>query len=120
MMTLMMFVQELMRELPSEKRARFSSLGLSDYDVSLLTDDVATAEYFDGALAAGAPAKLAANWILSDLSKHCNVCTPILTPLSPRVCTVSGCWSFHTAEATSPCQWRKTTCRRAFRQVHYR
>ena len=25
------------------------------------------------ALAAGAPAKLAANWILSDLSKHCNV-----------------------------------------------
>eukprot|EP00208_Stichococcus_sp_RCC1054_P008073 CAMPEP_0206151886 /NCGR_PEP_ID=MMETSP1473-20131121/39047_1 /ASSEMBLY_ACC=CAM_ASM_001109 /TAXON_ID=1461547 /ORGANISM="Stichococcus sp, Strain RCC1054" /LENGTH=579 /DNA_ID=CAMNT_0053549437 /DNA_START=226 /DNA_END=1969 /DNA_ORIENTATION=- len=65
-------VKELMRELPSEKRARFSSLGLSDYDVSLLTDDVATAEYFDGALAAGAPAKLAANWILSDLSKHCN------------------------------------------------
>ncbi len=65
--------QAEMRELPSQKRARFGALGLSTYDVLLLTDDVATAAYFDAALAAGAPAKLATNWILSDLSAHCNV-----------------------------------------------
>ena len=62
-----------MRELPARKRARFEALGLSRYDTLLLADDVATAEYFDAATAAGAPPKLAANWILSDLSKHCNV-----------------------------------------------
>lgn len=62
-----------MRELPSKKRERFAALGLSQYDTLLLADDVATAEYFDAALAAGAPPKLAANWIASDLSKHCNV-----------------------------------------------
>jgi aspartyl-tRNA(Asn)/glutamyl-tRNA(Gln) amidotransferase subunit B len=62
-----------MRELPSEKRARLQQLGLSAYDTALLTDDVATAQYFDDALAAGGPPKLVANWILSDLSKHCNV-----------------------------------------------
>lgn len=65
--------QESMRELPNQKRKRFAALGLSNYDVALLTDDVATAEYYDGALAAGATPKLAANWMLSDLSKHCNV-----------------------------------------------
>lgn len=65
--------QAAMRELPAQKRSRFAALGLSDYDVLLLTDDVATAAYFDATLAAGAPAKLAANWILSDLSAHCNV-----------------------------------------------
>lgn len=65
-------VREAMRELPSEKRARLQQLGLSAYDTALLTDDVATAQYFDDALAAGGPPKLVANWILSDLSKHCN------------------------------------------------
>ena len=62
-----------MRELPARKRERFEALGLSRYDTLLLADDVATAEYFDAASAAGAAPKPAANWILSDLSKHCNV-----------------------------------------------
>jgi Asp-tRNA(Asn)/Glu-tRNA(Gln) amidotransferase B subunit len=62
-----------MRELPARKRERFQALGLSRYDTLLLADDVATAEYFDAAIAAGAAPKPAANWILSDLSKHCNV-----------------------------------------------
>lgn len=65
-------VRESMRELPSEKRGRLQQLGLSSYDTALLTDDVAMAQYFDDALAAGGPPKLVANWILSDLSKHCN------------------------------------------------
>lgn len=62
-----------MRELPARKRERFEALGLSRYDTLLLADDVATAEYFDAAIAAGAAPKPTANWILSDLSKHCNV-----------------------------------------------
>lgn len=62
-----------MRELPARKRERFQAQGLSRYDTLLLADDVATAEYFDAAIAAGAAPKPAANWILSDMSKHCNV-----------------------------------------------
>jgi hypothetical protein len=65
-----------MRELPARKRERFEALGLSHYDTLLLADDVATAEYFDAAIAAGAAPKPTANWILSDLSKHCNVRRP--------------------------------------------
>jgi hypothetical protein len=71
-----------MRELPACKRERFEALGLSRYDTLLLADDVATAEYFDAAIAAGAAPKPAANWILSDLSKHCNVSIP---PASRRL-----------------------------------
>lgn len=38
-----------------------------------MTDDMATAAYYDAAVAAGAPAKTAANWVLGDLTAHCKV-----------------------------------------------
>ena len=38
-----------------------------------MTDDMATAGYYDAAVAAGAPAKTAANWVLGDLTAHCKV-----------------------------------------------
>lgn len=79
-------LQEQMRELPSRKRERFEALGLSRYDTLLLADDVATAKYFDAALDAGAPPKLAANWILSDLSKHCNVSVSDFDPRRSVIC----------------------------------
>ena len=40
-------LQSEMRELPQQKRDKFAALGLSNYDVLLLTDDVATAVYFE-------------------------------------------------------------------------
>ena len=59
-------------ELPDAKRARYLSLGLTDYAADVLTADVETARWFEALLAAtGKPeaevAKAASNWVLSDL-----------------------------------------------------
>ena len=62
-----------MPELPSSKRRRYADLGLPRADVLLLTDDVATAAYFEAAVAVGTPPKAAANWILGDIAAFCNV-----------------------------------------------
>ena len=60
-------------ELPAAKRRRYEEeIGLSAYDAAVLTDDRATAEYFEGAIASGASAKLVANWIMSDIAAYVN------------------------------------------------
>ncbi len=60
-------------ELPDARRARLiNDLGLSEYDAGIITSSRAMAEYFDTVVASGADAKLAANWIMSDLSKNLN------------------------------------------------
>ncbi|MCL6436932.1 MAG: Asp-tRNA(Asn)/Glu-tRNA(Gln) amidotransferase subunit GatB [Leptolyngbyaceae cyanobacterium HOT.MB2.61] len=60
-------------ELPYQKRQRYESeLGLSAYDARVLTDDRAMAEYFEATVAAGAPAKPAANWLMGDISAYLN------------------------------------------------
>ncbi|CUH86417.1 Aspartyl/glutamyl-tRNA(Asn/Gln) amidotransferase subunit B [Phaeobacter sp. CECT 5382] len=54
-------------ELPDGKKARFiADFGLSDYDASVLTADVASAAYFE-AVAEGRNGKLAANWVINEL-----------------------------------------------------
>jgi aspartyl-tRNA(Asn)/glutamyl-tRNA(Gln) amidotransferase subunit B len=50
-------------ELPLQRWQRFQSLGLSAYDAGVLTAEKELADYFDAVLAAGAPAKDAANWV---------------------------------------------------------
>ncbi|MCS6786177.1 MAG: Asp-tRNA(Asn)/Glu-tRNA(Gln) amidotransferase subunit GatB [Thiobacillaceae bacterium] len=60
-------------ELPQDKQARYQSeLGLSAYDAATLTSSRALAEYFEAVLAAGAPAKPAANWVMGDLAAALN------------------------------------------------
>jgi aspartyl-tRNA(Asn)/glutamyl-tRNA(Gln) amidotransferase subunit B len=60
-------------ELPAAKRHRYADqLGLSIYDARVLTDERAMAEYFEAAVAAGADAKSAANWICGDIAAHVN------------------------------------------------
>ena len=46
--------------------------GFSDYDAGIITSSRAMAEYFDATVAEGADPKLAANWIMGDLSKFMN------------------------------------------------
>jgi len=54
-------------ELPDEKKARFiNEFGLKEYDASVLTADVANADYFE-AVAKGRDGKLAANWVINEL-----------------------------------------------------
>ncbi len=55
-------------ELPRERRQRFEDIyGLSRYDASVLTATRAMADYLEATIESGAPAKLAANWIMGDL-----------------------------------------------------
>ncbi|MEL6487787.1 MAG: Asp-tRNA(Asn)/Glu-tRNA(Gln) amidotransferase subunit GatB, partial [Pseudomonadota bacterium] len=54
-------------ELPDAKKARFmTDFGLTDYDASVLTADVASAAYFE-AVAQGREGKTAANWVINEL-----------------------------------------------------
>ena len=54
-------------ELPDDKKARFmGDFGLSDYDASVLTAEVANAAYFEK-VAEGRDGKLAANWVINEL-----------------------------------------------------
>ncbi len=60
-------------ELPAARKERLTTqCGLSSYDADVITASRQTAEYFDAVIAAGADAKLAANWIMGDLSKNLN------------------------------------------------
>ena len=54
-------------ELPDAKKARFvGDFGLSDYDASVLTAELASAGYFE-AVAKGRDGKIAANWVINEL-----------------------------------------------------
>lgn len=60
-------------ELPDARQARFvQSYGLSDYDAGLLSADASMAVYFETATESCGDAKLAANWILGELSAKLN------------------------------------------------
>ncbi len=55
-------------ELPDAKKARFmGDFGLSDYDASVLTADVANAAFFEAVAAEAGDGKLAANWVINEL-----------------------------------------------------
>jgi len=54
-------------ELPDARKARFiADFGLTDYDASVLTADVANAAYFEAALMDN-DGKLVANWVINEL-----------------------------------------------------
>ncbi len=66
-------IKNEMPELPEAKCARYTSeFKLSEYDARLLSQDRATSEYFEAAVAAKADPKLVANWMLGELSAALN------------------------------------------------
>ena len=55
-------------ELPDAKKARFiETMGLSDYDASVLTAETENANFFEAVVAACDDGKLAANWVINEL-----------------------------------------------------
>ncbi len=73
-------------ELPLARRARFvETLGITDYDASVLTEERELADYFEAAVAAGAEPKKAANWIQSELLRELNRegKGPAASPIAP-------------------------------------
>lgn len=60
-------------ELPAKKRDRYESeLGLSPYDTRVLTEDRTVAEYFEATVEHKANPKLAANWVMGDITAYIN------------------------------------------------
>ena len=59
-------------ELPEAKRTRFIGYGITPYDAELLTATRTIGDYFEAVIAAGAPGKAAANWILTELIRWLN------------------------------------------------
>ncbi|UTA48803.1 Asp-tRNA(Asn)/Glu-tRNA(Gln) amidotransferase subunit GatB [Simiduia sp. 21SJ11W-1] len=66
-------IRKSLPELPDARHARFKeTYQLSDYDASQLSDDLATAQYFEATVTAAGDAKLAANWIMGELAARLN------------------------------------------------
>jgi len=66
-------VRQTLPELPDVKRARFvSDYGLSDYDAGFLTTSRDMADYYEAVAKDSAEAKLAANWVMGELSSYLN------------------------------------------------
>ncbi|TVQ62465.1 MAG: Asp-tRNA(Asn)/Glu-tRNA(Gln) amidotransferase subunit GatB [Spirulina sp. DLM2.Bin59] len=60
-------------ELPAQKRDRYTrDLGLSPYDVRVITDDRAMTDYFEAAISTGADVKQITNWLMGDITGYLN------------------------------------------------
>jgi len=80
-------IQSRICELPLKKQVRFvNEYGLSDYDAGVLTQDRATAEFFDKTIQLGADPKRACNLITQDYMKLANerVCGVADLGISPE------------------------------------
>jgi aspartyl-tRNA(Asn)/glutamyl-tRNA(Gln) amidotransferase subunit B len=74
-------------ELPEAKVARYQNeLGLTAYDAEVLTATRELAEYFEACLAAGAQPKMAANWVMGEVTRGLNDNGLAITacPVSPQ------------------------------------
>jgi aspartyl-tRNA(Asn)/glutamyl-tRNA(Gln) amidotransferase subunit B len=81
-------------ELPAARRRRFqSAYQLSAYDATVLTQDRALAQLFEGAVHAGAAPKPIANWIMGDLRAHLNA-----QHLEPEAVKLRPEWLAHLLE----------------------
>ena len=66
-------MRQTLPELPDTKRSRFvSDYGLSDYDAGFLTASRDMADYYEAVTKDSTEAKLAANWVMGDLSSYLN------------------------------------------------
>lgn len=66
-------VQQALPELPMAKRDRYAqTFTLPPYDAGVLTSDLGIATYFEAVVAKGADAKLASNWVMTDLLGYLN------------------------------------------------
>ncbi len=66
-------IKKTLPELPGAKQARFEKeLGLSAYDAGIITSDRDLADYFEEVANTSSETKLAANWVIGDLSGHLN------------------------------------------------
>lgn len=63
-------IRAKMPELPSQKRERYQSLGLSEYDASVIVEQMSLALFFDEVLKLGATPKIAVNFIMGEIAAY--------------------------------------------------
>ena len=82
-------------ELPEAKRQRYMSLGLSEYDASVIVEQMGLALFFDKVLELGATPKIAVNFIMGEIAaylkeEHIEISDTKLTPenLAELICLI--------------------------------
>lgn len=78
-------IKSEMPELPSQKRARYQEIGLSEYDASVIVEQMGLALFFDKVLELGAKPKTAVNFIMGEIAAflkedHIEITDTKLTP----------------------------------------
>ncbi|MGN0031019.1 MAG: Asp-tRNA(Asn)/Glu-tRNA(Gln) amidotransferase subunit GatB [Candidatus Gastranaerophilaceae bacterium] len=63
-------IKSEMPELPAAKRARYQSLGLSEYDANVIVEQMGLALFFDKVLELGANPKTAVNFIMGEIAAY--------------------------------------------------
>ncbi len=63
-------IKETMPELPEQKRQRYMDLGLSEYDASVVVEQMDLAIFFDEVLKLGANPKIAVNFLMGEISAY--------------------------------------------------
>ena len=63
-------IKDRMPELPEAKRQRYMGLGLSEYDASVIVEQMGLALFFDEVLKLGATPKIAVNFIMGEIAAY--------------------------------------------------
>lgn len=63
-------IKSEMPELPSQKRARYQEIGLSEYDASVIVEQMGLALFFDKVLELGSNPKTAVNFIMGEIAAY--------------------------------------------------
>lgn len=63
-------IKDKMPELPEAKRQRYMGLGLSEYDASIIVEQMGLALFFDKVLELGANPKIAVNFIMGEIAAY--------------------------------------------------
>ena len=63
-------IKDKMPELPSQKRQRYMDLGLSEYDSTVIVEQMGLALFFDKVLELGATPKIAVNFIMGEIAAY--------------------------------------------------
>ena len=78
-------IRKTLPELPSQKRQRYMDLGLSEYDASVIVEQMQSALFFDKVLELGGNAKIAVNFMMGEIAaylkeNHIEITDTKLTP----------------------------------------
>lgn len=66
-------IKDLIPEMPEDRRKRYvNEWGVTEYDADVLTQTMEMSDFFEATVAAGADPKLAANWLMGDVSAYMN------------------------------------------------